>query len=278
MKILILGLGSIGQRHLNILNKNYDFDVYALRTCKGVLNSSRTDYTCLFNWQDIDKVKPDVALICNPTHLHIETAIKCIKHGISNLLIEKPLSDNLDNLETLLKLVDKNKVTAYVAYPFRHHPKIQELKQPYYNQWLHLVCHTDYRKWPSKRKSDGCLLELSHELDLAQYLLGNIKGISNSLPTIFDASLDIDTECWLRVEHCNKNLSFHNLAILAPEKQRFLKFRGSEKIEYSQNDLMYEKQLNYFFANLDNPGLQNNIFEAAELFDKVVAYRDKEGK
>jgi hypothetical protein len=40
---------------------------------------------------------------------------------------------------------------------------------------------------------------------------------------------------------------------------------------------MYERQINYFFANLDNPGLQNNIFEAAELFEKVVAYRNKEG-
>jgi hypothetical protein len=40
---------------------------------------------------------------------------------------------------------------------------------------------------------------------------------------------------------------------------------------------MYERQLNYFFANLDNPNLDNNIFEAAELFRKLITFRNSEG-
>ena len=290
MKIVIFGLGSIGQRHLEILNKNYKFDIYAFRSGlgKGLINSPPVichgccqveGVPCkfIYDWHEVDRIKPDVAIITNPTHLHIETAIKCLEHGIKYLLIEKPLSCNLDKLDVLLNLADKNKATVYIAYPFRHHIELQKLKKPYYDRWLYFVCHTDCRKWTSKRKNDGALLELSHELDLAQYYLGKVKSISNSLPTIFDAYLDLDSECWLRVEHCNKNLSFHNLNILAPKEQRFLKFRGGEKVAYSQNDSMYERQLNYFFANLDNPYLQNNVFEAADLFRKIVDFKSREG-
>jgi predicted dehydrogenase len=203
MKICFLGMGSIGTRHYKILERNYNFDVY--------------------HHKQIGNRKYDVAFITNPTFLHIETAIKAVQDGAKYLFIEKPVDCKLDRLDELLSLVDKNKVTAYVAYPFRHHHKIQELKKSYKDQWLYFVCHTDFEKWRpyktyshGKEQGGGCLLELSHEVDLAQYLLGPVKSIINSLPTIFDATLDLDTECWLRVEHCNKNLSYHNLNIKQP--------------------------------------------------------------
>ena len=245
MKIVFFGLGSIGTRHYKILERNYKFDVY--------------------DCNQIGSVKYDVAFITNPTFLHIKTAIKAIRDGAKYLFIEKPIDCKLDRLDELLSLVDKNKVTAYVAYPFRHNHKIQALKKTYKNQWLYLVCHTDFEKWRSyktyshgKEQGGGCLLELSHEVDLAQYLLGPIKGIVDSLPAMCDPDLGIDTEAWLRIEHFNKNLSFHNLNIKCPVEKRFLKFKGGEKIEYSVTDDMYERQINYFFANIGRKGVQSS--------------------
>ena len=48
---------------------------------------------------------PDVAFICNPSSLHISTAIHSAKAGC-HLFIEKPLATEINNLELLEELLE----------------------------------------------------------------------------------------------------------------------------------------------------------------------------
>ena len=274
MKVCLFGLGSAGKRHLALLNKLYKFDIYAFRSG----NSIEYSINQFWDWDTFDVVKPDVCFITNPTNLHIETAIKCIEHNVKYIFLEKPVDCTTDKLDDLLRLVDKHNVTAYVAYPFRHHPVINHLKKPYHKKWVYFACHTDFRKWrPYKTyshdpKQGGAILELSHELDTAKYLLGDIKNIDGTVN--YSKKFGFDTQCFLRVEHCRGNVSFHNLNIVNAHETRFIKFRHKERINIVSLDEMYERQINYFFANLDNPQLENNIFEAAETFKKIMEFKN----
>jgi predicted dehydrogenase len=90
--ILIIGLGSIGQRHfrnLKKINKNLKF--FAIRRKKKApqLNNnnkvvkrkflSQKNQIKEINFNQIANFKFDLALITNPTSLHLQTAIKIAK-------------------------------------------------------------------------------------------------------------------------------------------------------------------------------------------------------
>src|SRR5437660_1398185 len=106
MKIIFFGLGSIGQRHAKILLKNYQHDLFAFRSGKSKKNDLGIKE--LRSWGDVEKVKPDVAFITNPTSLHIKTAIKLASLNCK-LFIEKPIDSQVDELEKLIKLVKTKK-------------------------------------------------------------------------------------------------------------------------------------------------------------------------
>ena len=53
-----------------------------------------------------NRVKPDIAIISNPTSLHLESAKRLIPH-VKGILIEKPLSNSLTGVDQLINLIKK---------------------------------------------------------------------------------------------------------------------------------------------------------------------------
>src|SRR6185503_11007178 len=136
MKILMVGLGGIGQRHVRnlrtLMGTNVDIIAYRYRNNPQVLTdeleieagSNLVDkysikvYTTLNDAMD---QRPDVVFICNPSSLHIPVALQAAQAGCS-LFIEKPLSNTMDNVEELINLVESRNITATVGYQMRFHP------------------------------------------------------------------------------------------------------------------------------------------------------------
>ena len=119
-KIAFFGLGSIGKKHAKIIMENYDFELIAYRTRKGQ-EKNKLEIMEFETYDEIFSQKPDIAFITNPTFLHAETALKCVKNDIA-LFIEKPISHNLKNLDQLEKEIAKRKIYSYIAYHLRFHP------------------------------------------------------------------------------------------------------------------------------------------------------------
>ena len=216
MKILFFGLGSIGTRHLKLLKKNWNHEIYAFRTRKkevfpGIHN--------VYDLEEALKVKADIAFITNPTSLHIETAISCLQGGITNLFIEKPLSNSLDNLDIFLKEIKNSNAIVHVGYSMRYNPIIKRMKQLieerkeqiFYTQTLNSSYlpnwrpGRDYRKIYSSKKSQGggVILDLIHEFDFNEWFFGKIKSINGIYGKI--SSLEIDSE-----DFCDVTLTFEN--------------------------------------------------------------------
>src|SRR3989344_5974566 len=127
MKIIFFGLGSIGQRHAQILLKNYHHELFAFRS-GAVDKKNPLGIREVYSWEEVKRLKPDIAFITNPTFLHIETALKCAEIGCK-LFIEKPVGSNLENLDKLIKIVKDKNLATYVAYCLRFHPVIKKLKE-----------------------------------------------------------------------------------------------------------------------------------------------------
>ena len=203
MKILMVGLGGIGQRHVRNLRTLLDSEVeimaYRVRGLTHVLTdqlkiepgsnvAEKYNIRAIRNLDQALAQDPDAVFICNPSSLHISIALSAAQAGC-HLFIEKPLSHNYDGVEELITLVERKNLIAMVGYQMRFHPCLQRLQSLLQQQAIGRVLavrvevgqylpgwHTyeDYRQmYASQRElGGGVILTQIHELDYIFWLFG----------------------------------------------------------------------------------------------------------
>jgi predicted dehydrogenase len=195
MKFLIAGLGSIGRRHFRNLIALGEKDIVLLRTRKATLpDDELAGYPVETDIHEaIKKHKPDAVIVANPTALHLDIAIPAAEAGC-HILLEKPISDSLDRLDTLQQAAQKSRSKILVGFQFRYHPtlnKARELIQanaigklltvhahwgeylPQWHPW------EDYRQSYAARADlgGGVIRTLTHPLDYLRYLIGEVDSL-----------------------------------------------------------------------------------------------------
>lgn len=143
MKVLFIGLGSIGQRHLRNLYKLYgnELTIIAYRVRGFQMTFSETmqirkniDLEKEYNiksFTNLEKAlaeKPDIAFISNVTRAHIPCAIAAAKASC-DIFLEKPISDNMDGVAELKQIVEEKNLKVFVGFQNRYHPAIQMTKK-----------------------------------------------------------------------------------------------------------------------------------------------------
>jgi predicted dehydrogenase len=203
VKALFFGLGSIGQRHLRNLRviAGPELQVSALRTrCRQIVLNDRQQVIegesleekySLTTFTELSEAlawKPDIALICNPNSLHIPSALAAAEAGC-HLLIEKPLSHDLEGTEKLAAILDEKKKIGFVAYQMRFHPLIRLAKEIIRESGIGRILsaraergeympgwhpYEDYRESYAARSDQGggALLSQIHEMDYLYSLFG----------------------------------------------------------------------------------------------------------
>lgn len=194
LKCLIIGLGSIGCRHIRNLKKLGITNLSAFRsTNKSIPFKIAKNVKIFRNFNLALKDKPDVAIICNPTSKHIEFALKALKKKC-NLYIEKPISNNLRNVSKFVKLTYSVKKKIIVGCQFRYHPGLNLInywiKKNKIGKIISVVCDVGeylplWHPWENYRKSyaakkelgGGVILSLIHEIDYLYWFFGEISSV-----------------------------------------------------------------------------------------------------
>jgi predicted dehydrogenase len=128
--ILIVGVGSIGERHLRCFLATSRADVSFCEVNPSLRETIAARYNSARVFDSLESglaAKPGAAVICAPAHLHISLALKAAEAG-AHLLIEKPLSTTLQGIDALRDLIAKKKLTAAVAYVYRAHPMLASMR------------------------------------------------------------------------------------------------------------------------------------------------------
>jgi predicted dehydrogenase len=102
-RILIVGLGSIGKRHLKLARELVP--TADIRVLRHQHTNEVPEYSngCFFNIEDAINFCPQVAAIASPASLHVEVAQRLAELG-THLLVEKPLSSSVDGVASLLQV------------------------------------------------------------------------------------------------------------------------------------------------------------------------------
>lgn len=132
MKILVVGCGSIGERHIRNLKGFPAVELVAYDTSRrrflGVSKKYRIQAAESLDSaleQDIDAV-----LACTPTSSHVPIAMRAVRRG-AHVFIEKPLSHTLDGVDRLIihNTAKKKNVNILVGYILRFHPAVRLIKR-----------------------------------------------------------------------------------------------------------------------------------------------------
>jgi predicted dehydrogenase len=223
LKILICGLGSIGQRHVrNIRRIEGDRVELLAYRCRGRGHVLTTDMQ-IKHGASVDEEygirsfttlaealseRPDAAVIANPTSEHVRTARAAAEAGC-HLFIEKPISHSTVGLDDLVDGVERRGLVGFVAFQFRFHPGLQRVHQLLSTKALgsivaaHIVSgeflpawheYEDYRDTHPARRDlgGGCLNIQSHELDYAQWLFGMPSRVYAVGGHLSDLEVDVE--------------------------------------------------------------------------------------
>jgi predicted dehydrogenase len=176
MNCVIVGYGSIGQRHARIL-KQLDCKV-------AVVSQRKIQFPITYSSLDIaiKQEEPNYVVIANQTNEHYYSLAELASYDFKGIvLIEKPLFHIAQDIP------DNGFEKAFVAYNLRFHPIIKKIydivkkertlyTQIYVGQYLpSWRPERDYRKSYSAKTNEGggVLLDLSHELDYLHWFFGD---------------------------------------------------------------------------------------------------------
>lgn len=129
-KILIVGVGSIGFRHLRCFQST---DRAELSFCEvnPTLRAKVADEMKIDrHYADLESALVnhfDAAVVCTPANLHIPMATRLAEAGI-HLLLEKPLSTTLDGIDKLQRLIESRKLACSIAYVLRNNPILRAMR------------------------------------------------------------------------------------------------------------------------------------------------------
>ena len=128
--ILVIGCGSIGERHLRCFQSTGRAQVTACEANPTLLQKIAETYrvAAVGDWeQALATGKFDAVVICTPAHLHVPMALRALEHR-RHLLIEKPLSQSTDRLRELMRARDASERQVAVAYVLQVYPLLLQAR------------------------------------------------------------------------------------------------------------------------------------------------------
>jgi predicted dehydrogenase len=244
--VLVVGCGSIGRRHLTNLRKLGRGDLVAFDPLDERLRLVRDDL-------DVRTVpslaagleaSPSAVIVCTPPHRHVGVARSAVEAG-ADVLIEKPIADRLDDVEELIAAAARRSRVIMVGYNLRFQTGLVRLKallddgaigrvltlQAEFGQYLpDWRPGQDYRAghMVSDAEGGGVIREVSHELDYARWLAGEVRSVSAVAEHVSGLAMDAEDVAFVLLRFVSGALGHVALDCVQREYSRRCKVVGAE--------------------------------------------------
>lgn len=263
-KILIIGAGSIGTRHLrNCLALGYNNIAITdpdEKRGKAIYDEFHIPVYRYLK-EAFSKTEPSIVFVCSPTKFHILHAREALLHN-THLFIEKPLSHTLENVDDLIKETKRKKKIAMVACNWQFHSGYQEfakiLKSKKYGNIREaevVVAYylpdarqgVDYKKtYAASEEGGGVILDSgSHVVNYLLPILGPIKKV---LPLVLndERMLGIASEesATLFFQHENGEISKATMDYISKKAQHTFRIKTNKTfltLDLRNNIIMNEQ-------------------------------------
>ncbi len=180
IKIGIIGLGHMGGYHLSACN-----EISSLRLV-GIADPISKNWTKVKSSKVIKTKsykdwlkKIDAVIIAVPTKFHYKIAKECLLEN-KHVLLEKPLTKNIDEATELFAIAKKNKLVLHVGHVERFNGAVQALKKIVHKPYL--IESQRIGPFSTRPQNDSVILDLMiHDLDIILSLVNSPVSNINSL-------------------------------------------------------------------------------------------------
>ena len=255
--ILVIGAGSIGERHIRCFLKTGRARVSVCEIDRALLGRMANDYDLSQACEDFGDAlssNPRAVVIAAPAHLHIPMAIRAAE-AVCHLLIEKPLSTDISGVEDLKRRVLEQRLVAQVGYTFRHHPLVAKVKdQIDQGRWgfplqLTIVSGQHFPTYRpayrdiyyARHETGGGAIQdaLTHFLDTAQWWLGSIDRLTGDMEHLSLKGVEVEDTVNVLARHGNIMASYNFNQHQYPNESIFTLVceRGTLRLELCANRL-----------------------------------------
>jgi len=266
-KILFIGLGGAGQRHLRILKKllpdSVVFSAYRHTSKTPFLRSDFTvdetknlvDEYGLKVFNDLEGAfnsKPSITVISTPTAYHKEFLMLAVKAN-SGIIIEKPWAENLNGFKDFKSEVIKRKLPFLISFQRRYNPLITLTKRIIENKEIgtpmtaSFTIFSDVESWHSyenwrelyavkKELGGGVLLTEIHEIDLIYWFFGLPQTIYCVGGNRGSVKLDVEDTAQLILEYDNLSVSVSMCFVNKNKARNFNIIGDNGSIEWNETE------------------------------------------
>jgi predicted dehydrogenase len=239
LKIGIFGVGHLGKIHLKLL--------YELTNLYNVIGFFDPDDREAENIQDLYNIRRyktineliqncDCIDIVTPTLFHYEIAIEALRAG-KPVFIEKPITDKIEEAESLVNLSKENSTLIQVGHVERFNPAFIEA-QKYLKQPMFIETHR-LAQFNHRGTDVPVVLDLMiHDIDIVLNVVNSrVRKISASGVSVISDSNDIANA---RIEFengCVANLTASRISLKNMRKSRFFQRDAYVSVDFLTKEL-----------------------------------------
>ncbi len=173
IKVGVIGLGSMGRNHARVYSEIAGVELVGVADvdCETSLDIASRYHTAAFtDHRELLEKELDAVSVVVPTSLHREVAIDVAQTGV-NLLVEKPIADNLEAASDIIDAAERNNVKLMIGHIERFNPVIPILKSGIAETDVSLIEITRIGPFPPRISDVGVVTDLAvHDIDLIRYL------------------------------------------------------------------------------------------------------------
>ena len=244
-KIAVIGLGNIANRHRRNLKTLYPDAQIIVMSASGRMPAEEISDSDIIvaTLEEILSAEVDFAIVASPATFHALHTIPLLKAKVP-VLIEKPVTASNEDANGIIACLTECTTPVAVAYCLRYLPSMQVVQKflaeqaigQLYNAHIEIGQYLpdwrpskDYRTSVSANEhlGGGALLELSHELDYVEKILGPLTLEHAILRSTQELQLNVEdiADLILRTED-NAVVQIH-LDFLQKKAYRKCRFMGS---------------------------------------------------
>lgn len=279
--LVVAGTGSIGTRHIENLQALLSRDVVTFRGPRE--GARRRDTEGTPDLASLLAQRPRAVLVCNPTALHVPTALAAARAG-AHLFLEKPVSHDLEGVAELRAEVEARGLVVLVGFQYRFHPGLRKV-----HEWLrggalgtvvsaracwgeHLPSWhpgEDYRIGYSARRDlgGGAILTLCHPFDYLRWLLGEVAAVSAEVAQRSGLELDVEDVALVLLRFASGALGMVSLDYVQRPRRHELEIVGTRgTVRWSEAEGSVE---------LRRQGAARLLFRTPVGFSRNTMFRDE---
>lgn len=195
--ILLVGTGSIGQRHTMLLAERRDVDLWLCDTSNACLEQARRvapDARVFSDYEQALKAGPQIVYVCTPHQLHRPMSVAALRAGC-HVFCEKPLAERVDDAAAIVDAAAATQRTLQVGYLMRFHPIVKRLRDMIASGELgtlvggRAMVGTYFTLMASRNRfrepqADALILDYTHQTDYLSLLFGPATRVSAECATL----------------------------------------------------------------------------------------------